>query len=327
MSYLLDNHFTYILKLLFNFRELYLQSNSIRGALTNTTLPVMKGLETLNLDKNMITSIHNGALEDFSRLTILSLRNNQIDVLQDHAFSGLSSLQILDLAHNGIVAISGSSLKHLPRLIVLDLSHNFLRALTADIISPLPSLKELRLDGNEISIVAKNALYNASLIHSLSLQDNPLACDCTMKPFAEWLSTSKISSKDLLMAVCTTPPKLEGAPLLQVPLDSLSCETTSKEAEKEAAFTEIENMLRKKNNQSYIKDISNDVRIEALNLTDMNDIHISWRLKSDDYSCRYLYILENDYVVFHSEVKTYFNVFFLTTILFVDLRMLLDRSS
>jgi Leucine-rich repeat (LRR) protein len=117
-------------------------------------------------------------------------------VLKDYAFAGLGSLQVLDLAYNGIVAISNLSLKHLPKLLVLDLTHNFLRALTSDLIAPLPSLKELRLDGNDISLVAKTALMNTSnRINSplaLSLQDNPLACDCNLKPFAEWLSNSSV---------------------------------------------------------------------------------------------------------------------------------------
>lgn len=64
------------------------------------------------------------------------------------------------------------------------------RSLTSDLILPLPSLRELRLDGNDISIVAKNALDGAHELRSLSLHDNPLACDCSMKPFAEWIATS-----------------------------------------------------------------------------------------------------------------------------------------
>lgn len=88
---------------------------------------MLKSLESLNLGTNLLTSVHTGALENFSFLTRLTLRHNQIDVISDHAFSGLSSLQALDLSYNGIVAISGSSLKHLSRLVVLNLTHNFLR--------------------------------------------------------------------------------------------------------------------------------------------------------------------------------------------------------
>lgn len=108
-------------------RELDLKSNSIKGPLSRNTLPSLPALESLNLNRNLLTSIHNGALQSFPYLVTLSLRHNQIDVLQDHAFSGLSSLQALDLGYNGIVAVSGASLQHLGRLLVLDLTHNFLR--------------------------------------------------------------------------------------------------------------------------------------------------------------------------------------------------------
>ncbi|XP_039442057.1 leucine-rich repeat-containing G-protein coupled receptor 4 isoform X2 [Culex pipiens pallens] len=288
-------------------RELDLRSNTIRGPLKNTTLPMVKGLEILNLDKNSITSIQNGALEGLAYLQMLSLRHNQIDVLQDHAFSGLASLQVLDLGHNGIVAISGSSLKHLPRLIVLDLTHNFLRALTSDIVSPLPSLKELRLDGNDITIIAQNALFNATELHSLSLENNPLACDCSMKPFAEWLSTSRIASQDVLGAVCATPPHLEGASLLQITTDSMNCNGSGgKDRTAESTFRTIEVMLKLKNNMSYVRDISGDVQLKGINFTDESDVFLYWRMQTDDYSCRFVYVFHDDdpeNILYNSEVS------------------------
>lgn len=69
------------------------------------------------------------------------------------------------------------------------------RALTTDLVVPLPSLKELRLDGNDISMVARNAFNGSRSLETLSLKDNPLSCDCSLKPFAEWLKLSKIAPK------------------------------------------------------------------------------------------------------------------------------------
>lgn len=60
---------------------------------------------------------------------------------------------------------------------------------------PLPQLKELHVDGNDISMVAKNAFISANDLEILSLCDNPLSCDCSIKPFAEWMSRSSISPK------------------------------------------------------------------------------------------------------------------------------------
>uniref|UniRef100_A0A182J8T0 Uncharacterized protein n=1 Tax=Anopheles atroparvus TaxID=41427 RepID=A0A182J8T0_ANOAO len=294
-------------------KELDLHSNGIKGPLQNTTLPAIRGLEILYLNKNSISSVYNGALEAYPYLQMLSLRNNQIDVLQDHAFSGLASLQVLDLGHNGIVTISGASLKHLPRLIILDLTHNFLRVLTADVVAPLPALKELRLDGNDISLIAESALVNATQLHSLSLENNPLVCDCTMKPFLEWLAVSRIASQDILGAICATPPHLEGAALLQLTPQSLSCDNgvgkggqEDATGDQEDTFKTIEVMLKLKNNASYVRDMGQEVKLRGVNFTDESDVHLYWLLGTDDYSCRFVYVFHDDdpeTILFNSEVS------------------------
>uniref|UniRef100_A0A182PQK8 LRRCT domain-containing protein n=1 Tax=Anopheles epiroticus TaxID=199890 RepID=A0A182PQK8_9DIPT len=288
-------------------KELHLHSNRIRGPLNNTTLPRIRGLEILYLDKNSISSIHNGALETYPYLQMLSLRSNQIDVLEDHAFSGLASLQMLDLGHNGIVTISDASLKHLPRLIILDLTHNFLRALTADVVAPLPALKELRLDGNDISLIAEDALMNATQLHSLSLESNPLVCDCTMKPFLHWLALTRPASQGILGAICATPPYLEGADLLQLTPDTLTCgEGGNKQQTDHDTFQTIEVMLKLKNNASYVRDVGAEVRLRGVNFTDESDIFLSWLLGTDDYSCRFVYVFHTDdpeTILYNSEVS------------------------
>lgn len=110
-----------------NLRELDLQSNLIKGPLTYSTLPVIRNLESLNLERNSFSSVVSKTFKDFPKLITLSLRHNQIDVLADDAFAGLNSLQKLDLSYNGIVAVSEGSLKHMNRLVLLDFTHNFLR--------------------------------------------------------------------------------------------------------------------------------------------------------------------------------------------------------
>lgn len=161
-----------------------------------------------------------GALAGLPQLAALSLAHNMVDVLEDHAFRQLGSLASLDLAHNRIVAVSGGSLAHLQRLRSLALQHNFLRALSADLVrplsalqvkdptatssGPLPSLRarrthgltfspfrrqELHLDDNDISQVpadAMDALQSAvGRLTRLTLAENPLNCDCALRPFAQ----------------------------------------------------------------------------------------------------------------------------------------------
>lgn len=236
--------------------DLDLRSNSLRGPLTRQFLPKLPLLQMLNLDKNLITSVQNGALEKFPELKSLSLRQNQIDVLQDHAFSGLDLLQTLDLAHNGIVAISGASLQHLPGLVTLDLTHNFLRALTADMVAPLP-MCEIRLDGNDITLITKSAVEKLTPTHSLSLRENPLNCDCSLRPFANWLRNNTTS----VGAVCSTPFQFAGAPVTDLAVESLTCDDPSAGHDDliTEAVEQIE-IMSNSNNVSDIRDVSDKVK-------------------------------------------------------------------
>ncbi|XP_062136504.1 slit homolog 1 protein [Drosophila sulfurigaster albostrigata] len=275
-------------------RQLDLTANNLNGPLSEQTLPVLRNLENLNLNRNMIKSIQNKALANFSRLVSLSLRHNQVDVLQDHAFYGLGALDTLDLSYNGIVAISSASLQHLTRLTVLDLTHNFLRALTSDLIAPLPSLRELRLDGNDISIVARNAMDRAHELQSLQMQDNPLSCDCSIRPFAEWLQVSKLSSS--LSASCVTPPRLEGAPLLQVPVETLTCDMDNVEKDNVNIIEHLETLAKPNQTTSHVKDLSEEIILHELHYSADYGLILTWllNLSKKDYMCDAIFVYKEE---------------------------------
>ncbi|XP_075167182.1 leucine-rich tendon-specific protein [Haematobia irritans] len=281
-----------------NLRDLDLSANNLSGNLSATSIPVLKNLASLNLNRNLIKSIQNKALMNFSRLTTLSLRHNQIDVLQDHAFYGLGSLETLDLSYNGIVAISSASLQHLTRLKTLDLTHNFLRALTSDLITPLPSLVELRLSGNDISIVAKHALDGARELKTLVMEENPLSCDCTMREFAEWLQAAKLVSQDLLKITCVTPPKLEGAPLIQVPMEMLSCGDMENLEEDNANIIEqLEAMAKQNHSTNYhIRDLSEEIILHELHFSADYGLILTWiiNLSKNDYMCDAIFVYKEE---------------------------------
>ncbi|EDW02437.1 GH21992 [Drosophila grimshawi] len=282
------------LSLCLSLRQLDLTANNLNGPLSEQTLPGLRNLESLNLNRNMIKSIQNKALANFSRLVSLSLRHNQIDVLQDHAFYGLGALDSLDLSYNGIVAISSASLQHLTRLTVLDLTHNFLRALTSDLIAPLPSLRELRLAGNDISIVARNAMDRAQELQSLQMQDNPLSCDCSIRPFAEWLQVSKLSSS--LSASCVTPPRLEGAPLLQVPVETLTCDMDNVEKDNANIMEHLETLAKPNQTASHVKDLSEEIILHELHYSADYGLILTWllNLSKKDYMCDAIFVYKEE---------------------------------
>ncbi|KAL9916145.1 leucine-rich tendon-specific protein isoform 1-T1 [Glossina fuscipes fuscipes] len=279
----------------YSLRDLDLSANNLNGPLTASTLPILKQLSSLNLNRNLIKSIQNKALMNYSRLTTLSLRHNQIDVLQDHAFYGLGTLESLDLSYNGIVAISSASLQHLTRLKILDLTHNFLRALTADLITPLPSLTDLRLSGNDISIVAKHAMDGARELKSLSMQENPLSCDCTMREFAEWLQIAKQLTQDLITITCVTPPKLEGAPLIQVPMEMLNCDMDNAEKDNANIIEQLE-AITKQNHSTHIRDLSEEIVLHEIHYSADYGLILTWiiNLSKADYMCDAIFVYKEE---------------------------------
>uniref|UniRef100_A0A336LX41 CSON006892 protein n=1 Tax=Culicoides sonorensis TaxID=179676 RepID=A0A336LX41_CULSO len=273
-----------------NLRELDLRGNNIRGPLEASILPVLKYLRILNLDRNVISSIKTGTFINYSNLVLLSLRQCQIDVLQDKAFDGLNALQELDLSHNGIVSIT--SLISLPRLLVLNLKHNFLRAVSAELISPLPFIQQLDLSDNDITTVHPNALKNVTTLKNFLLFNNPLNCDCNLRNLKEF----SISSKILFGAVCQTPPRLEGAPLLQIPAQALTCD---EEQEAPDAINSISNQLNNSflnYNQNFhsLIDSSQNIRLEEVHLSLDYGLLMMWNIENPikNFKCNTLFVFE-----------------------------------
>ncbi|XP_047036745.1 leucine-rich repeat-containing G-protein coupled receptor 5 [Helicoverpa zea] len=203
-------------------RDLDLSSNALEGPLGPTTVPTLSCLTTLQLSDNTFASIRRGALSGLTNLTHLNLHNNQIDVLEDYAFKHIANLTHLDLSHNEIVAVSGASLAQLTSLVHLDLSHNFLRSLSAEPLKSLRGLTELLLHDNDISMIDDGALALHKDLGRFTIEDNPLNCDCLMAGFARWLREAKnLPQTDKSVAVCATPPHLEGALLSRLSKNKL----------------------------------------------------------------------------------------------------------
>ena len=69
---------------------------------------------------------------------------------------------------------------------------------------------------------------------------------------------NNILLQDLLGTICATPPHLEGAPLLQIPVESLNCDMNSNEFDNINVLQHLED-ASKQNNVSQIKDYSDVV--------------------------------------------------------------------
>ncbi|XP_066257433.1 uncharacterized protein Lrt [Euwallacea similis] len=259
--------------------DLDMSENLLVGPLGPKTFPKMESLKDLQLSHNSLSSVKMGALQGLTNLTTLRLQHNLIDVIEDHAFIHLSTLVILDMAHNRIVAVSGASLAHLNYLQELDLRHNFLRALTADLVQPLKSLRVLKLDENDISIVAGDAMKPNTILKHLTLLENPLNCDCSLIEFSLWLANASIPAEDKATAICTTPPSLENALLMEITSDSLLCG----EDEQESIMAPLSTPYRAKVNLQDFK-------------YDGSAVRLSWRVEegASPYTCDAIFIYEEE---------------------------------
>ncbi|GMR61893.1 hypothetical protein PMAYCL1PPCAC_32088, partial [Pristionchus mayeri] len=121
-------------------------------------LPALPSLASLFIAHGTIESIPENFLDSFPALRHLSLIYNELRSLHPIARKP-AHLEILELRHNKLSYVSPLAFTNLPSLQTLDLSFNDLRSLS-------PLIRE-----------------KAAALEHLRLHDNPLNCDCRLKPF------------------------------------------------------------------------------------------------------------------------------------------------
>ncbi|XP_078251924.1 uncharacterized protein LOC144591776, partial [Rhinoraja longicauda] len=159
----------------------------------------LPGLRKLILDGNRIGRLQQGALEGLDNLSELSIRGNALARLTPRIFHPLHNLRRLNLASNLIRQLPSEAADDLGHLEELDLSHNLLPSLP-------PSL-----------------LQNATPAR-LALYGNPWNCDGRHRHLARWIRANpgKLrgadGAADETAAVCSAPLRLNGVPLVRLPL-------------------------------------------------------------------------------------------------------------
>ncbi|KAK7500304.1 hypothetical protein BaRGS_00008527, partial [Batillaria attramentaria] len=110
-------------------------------------------VETLSLAHNLISSLGQGALSNFSHLTTVKLNNNKIMDIQRSAFTNLPQLTDLDLKNNLIRDIRPFAFQDLPLLMNVDLTNNYIASLHVDVFAEVGTLKQLHLGANSMTSV------------------------------------------------------------------------------------------------------------------------------------------------------------------------------
>ncbi|XP_077443096.1 toll-like receptor 5 [Stigmatopora argus] len=107
-------------------------------------------IRTLDLSKNMLFALHQGAFDPLTEAKDLDLSQNQINQIHNGAFAGQENLTKLNLSNNLLGEIHTHSFTPLKNLQVLDLSYNHIGILGYMAFSGLFSLEVLNLKGNSL---------------------------------------------------------------------------------------------------------------------------------------------------------------------------------
>lgn len=98
-------------------------------------------------------------------------------------------------------------------------------------------------------------------------------------------------------AVCATPPHLEGAPLLQIPVESLVCDggNSNNEFDNANVLQQLDAISRgDSTNQSYVRDSSDVIVLKRLHLSTDYGMILTWsvNMKSDEFTCDAVFVYQ-----------------------------------
>lgn len=232
--------------------------NLSRNALEEITDDILyrqDNLLSLDLSWNNISHLAadrlDGPWKYTRQLRTLNVSGNKIQRLETAAFSQLGNLEELDLAGNEIKIIFPSSFKGLNKLKSLSLRGNVLTnelRNIADSIVDLSSVETIDLRQNELRRITRSTFVHLTRVTSIDLRENPLTeidfeafdekslialkinsdsflCDCNLIWFLKQLRDRNAQSSS---SVCHHPPKFLGSNLVDLDLDTLTCDDNPK---------------------------------------------------------------------------------------------------
>lgn len=145
---------------------------------------------------------------------LLNLNNNGIT---NTDFLRYVDTRVLALDSNPIGSISFSRRSSLQHLRNLQLQNTGISHLHGQLFKGLPYLEELHLSDNKITKLPENMKPVFARLQSLTLDGNPLHCNCELVWFKQWVTSSSIGE---VGANCKTP---QDVPLVDVSEEEMVC--------------------------------------------------------------------------------------------------------
>ncbi|XP_067904014.1 SLIT and NTRK-like protein 4 [Heterodontus francisci] len=187
----------------------------------------------LNLQNNLLVTLHPYSFSNFTNAISLQLGNNKLQEIQAGAFRGLSSLKQLHLNNNELQSLRADMFQGLENLEYLQTDYNLIRSIERGTFNKMHRLKVLILNDNLISSLPDNIFRFASLTHldlrgnrlhnipyigvlehigrivEFQLEDNPWNCSCDLLSLTTWLENMPYHLY-IGEAMCEMPTNLYG---------------------------------------------------------------------------------------------------------------------
>ncbi|XP_044088670.1 protein ELFN1 [Neovison vison] len=168
----------------------------------------------LRLNENRIRSVHYASLSRFGNLTYLNLTKNEIGYIEDGAFSGQFNLQVLQLGYNRLRNLTEGVLRGLAKLEYLYLQANLIEVVTPGAFWECPNVVNVDLSMNRIQRLHGTTFAGLARLSVCELYSNPFYCSCELLGFLRWLAAFANATHAHDRVQCESPPLYAGYFLL-----------------------------------------------------------------------------------------------------------------
>uniref|UniRef100_A0A3P9IEY8 Extracellular leucine-rich repeat and fibronectin type III domain containing 2a n=1 Tax=Oryzias latipes TaxID=8090 RepID=A0A3P9IEY8_ORYLA len=168
----------------------------------------------MRLNENKLKAVLFTSMYRFTNLTDLNLTKNDISYIEDGAFAGQANLQVLQLGYNKLTNLTEGMLRGLGRMQCLFLQHNLIEVIATNAFWECPNLSSLDLSSNKLARLDPSTFTVLSRLMVCELGGNPFHCGCDLYSFLTWLEEFNNVTHTYDRLQCETPPEMNGYPLL-----------------------------------------------------------------------------------------------------------------
>ncbi|XP_041839896.1 protein phosphatase 1 regulatory subunit 29-like [Melanotaenia boesemani] len=168
----------------------------------------------LRLNENKLKTVLFTSMYRFTNLTDLNLTKNEIGYIEDGAFAGQANLQVLQLGYNKLTNLTEGMLRGLGRMQCLFLQHNLIEVIATNAFWECPNLSSLDLSSNKLARLDPSTFTVLSRLMVCELAGNPFHCGCELYSFLTWLEEFNNVTHTYDRLQCESPLEMTGYPLL-----------------------------------------------------------------------------------------------------------------